>query len=221
MDLETFKKQYIREELGISEEYGTIFSFIDFGNVNNWFRDDRHNSDDTLLGKNERLAIDLEKLKTFLSVFSSDIRFYYGHEPTNQGSMSFLYKTKAVYGKARTFTKPIQWVRHHVTDEEAQTNSRSLFADNDGLYVRLPKCNFDVELSVDAVKLIEKYDTFCLLSSDADFAYLNTHIRSKGKKVILVKGGHVTHQLKQSADLRINAQVIKKHITRVMQKPGG
>lgn len=27
-------------------------------------------------------------------------------------------------------------------------------------------------------------------------------------------------QLKQSVDLRINAQNIKKHITRIMQKPG-
>lgn len=220
MDLETFKKQFIRDELGMTEEYGRIFTFIDFGNVNNWFRDDRHNSDDTLLGASEQLVIDLEKLKEFLYVFSSDIRFYYGHEPTNQGSMSFLYKTRSVFGKARTFTKPVQWVRHHVTDEEMGTNTRSLFSDKDGLYVRLPKCNFDVELSVDAVKLIEKYDTFCLLSSDADFAYLNTHIRSKNKKIILIKGGHITHQLKQSANLCINAQAIKKHIARIMQKPG-
>ncbi len=85
------------------------------------------------------------------------------------------------------------------------------FTDGEGTYIRPPKCNFDVEITVDATKTIDTYDTFCLLSSDADFAYLNAYLRSKGKKVILVKGGHITHQLKQSADLRISAQTIKTY----------
>lgn len=221
MDLHELKKQVIKDDLGITNEYGKIFTFVDFGNVNNWFSEDRQKSDGSPLKESERLVIDLEKLNDFLKILSADIRFYYGHEPSNQGSMSFLYKTKAVFGKSRTFTKPIQWVRHHITDEEVETNTQSLFKDKDGFYVRLPKCNFDVEISVDVMKLLDKYDTICLLSSDADFAYMNTYLRSKGKKVILIKGGHITHQLKQSVDLRINAQNIKKHITSTMQKPGG
>ena len=32
---------------------------------------------------------------------------------------------------------------------------------------------FDVEISVDAVKMIDHYDTFCIFSGDADFVYLN------------------------------------------------
>lgn len=221
MDLHELKKQVIKEDLNITDEYGKIFSFVDFGNVNNWFRDDRQKSDGSPLASEEYFSVDLEGLKDFLSLFSDDIRFYYGHDPSNKGSMSFLYKTRSVFGKSRTFTKPIQWVRHHVTDEELEANTRSLFQDKDGVYIRLPKCNFDVEMAVDITKLIDKYDTVCLLSSDADFAYLNTYVRSKGKKVILIKGGHITHQLKNSVDLRVNAQNIKKHITKIMQKPGG
>lgn len=223
MDLKELKKQLICEELGIAEEFGNIIAFVDFANVNNWFRDDRQTNDGTLLADDERLVIDLEKLRDFLKLFCSDVRFYYGHDPSNSGSMAFLYATRAVFGKSRTFTKPIQWVRHHIAEEEVEKNTRSLFKDSDGLYVRLPKSNFDVEIAVDATKMIDKYDTICLLSGDADFAYLNTHLRTKGKKVILIKGGHITHQLKQSVDLRINAQNIKKHIAKVvtMQKPGG
>ena len=136
--------------------------------------------------------------------------------------MAFLYATRAIFGNNRSFSKPIQWVRHHIADEELETNTRSLFQDGDGQYVRLPKSNFDVEIAVDATKMIDKYDTLCLLSSDADFAYLNTYLRTRGKKVILIKGGHITHQLKKSVDLRINAQNIKKHIAdiNIMQKPG-
>lgn len=221
MDLLELKKHFVKNDLGITEEYGKVFSFIDFGNVNNWFRDDRQKSDGSPLAHEEYFSVDLEGLRDFLCLFSEDTRFYYGHDPSNQGSMSFLYKTKSVFGKSRAFTKPIQWVRHHVTDEEIETNTRSLFQDKDGVYVRLPKCNFDVEMAVDITKLIDKYDSICLLSSDADFAYLNTYIRSKGKKVILIKGGHITHQLKNSVDLRVNAQNIKKYITQIMQKPGG
>lgn len=35
MDLQELKTQFVREELEIGEEYGNIFSFVDFSNVNN------------------------------------------------------------------------------------------------------------------------------------------------------------------------------------------
>ncbi len=84
----------------------------------------------------------------------------------------------------------------------------------------LPKCNFDVEIAVDVIKLLEKYDTCCLFSGDADFIYLNKFLKKKGKKVILIKGGHITRELRKSADKIINAQDIKKDIAFVKkQKP--
>ena len=220
MDLQEFKKQFIRDELGVTEDYGSIFTFIDFGNVNKWFQDDRQDSDNKLLPEDTTLNVDLEKINDFLKIFSNDIRFYYGHDPENIGSMSFLRKTKYVFGKNKVFTKPIQWVRHHLSSDEVSTTTRQLFNDIDGSYIRLPKCNFDVEMSVDALKLLKKYNTFCLLSGDADFVYLNSYLKSKGKKIILIKGGHVTRQLRKSAHLVINAQDIKKHIAVKKQKPG-
>ena len=75
-----------------------------------------------------------------------------------------------------------------------------------------------MEISVDAIKKIDKYDTFCLFSGDADFVYLNNFLRKKGKKVILIKGGYITTKLRVSANLVINAQKIKKHVARIEDK---
>ena len=186
MDLYELKKQFIREELGINTDFGRIFSFIDFGNVNKWFKDDRQDSENRQLAEDMMLDIDLEKIHTFLKTFSNDVRFYYGHDPQNQGSMNFLMKIKHVYGKNRVFTKPIQWVRHHLSDEERGCTTRSLFNDSEGVYILFPKCNFDVEISVDVLKNLDNYDTLCLLSGDADFVYLNMHLHMKSKKVILI-----------------------------------
>jgi uncharacterized LabA/DUF88 family protein len=103
-------------------------------------------------------------------------------------------------------------VRHYLTDTEVSINTRELFRDSKGAYVLVPKCNFDVEIAVDAMRNIEKYDTFCLFSSDADFVHLARFLKAKGKKFILVKGGPIDKSIRGQADLIINAQDVKKHI---------
>ena len=71
---------------------------------------------------------------------------------------------------------------------------------------------------MDAMKMINHYDTFCLFSGDADFVYLNDYLRGQGKKVIIIKGGHITAELWRSADLVIGAERIKRYITRIKCK---
>ena len=218
MDLSDLKSQMIRDTYGLNADYSKIFSFVDFGNVTRWFAEDRQDNDNRPLTDDQFVQIDLEKFNTFLHAFSQDVRFYYGHDLRRSNSMAFLRKTKHVFGSNRVFTKPIQWVRHHITPEEAATATQNLLADAQGIYIELPKCNFDVEISVDATKILEKYETFCLLSGDADFMYLNTYLRSKGKKVVLLKSGHITRQLRSSANLVISASDIKRHIVRIESK---
>lgn len=82
----------------------------------------------------------------------------------------------------------------------------------------MPKCNFDVEICVDAIRLMNKYDTFCLFSSDADFVSLIKSLKNNRKKIILVKGGYIQYSLKINCDLVISAQDIKKQIAYIMQK---
>ncbi len=220
MDLQDLKKKFIKDELQITEDYGKIFTFVDFSNVNKWFQNDNQDWENKLLALDEKLSIDLEKLKLFVDIFSERARIYYGENPKNQKSLSFTYVMRKVFGKRDVMTKDIQKIRHyfetgeHIPDKYVET-------DVDGKkFIEIRKSNFDVEISVDALKMLEHYNTFCIFSGDADFVYLNNYLKRKGKKVIIVKGGYILTKFRESADLVINAQNIKKHIAKVeKQKP--
>jgi len=220
MDLQDLKKKFIKDELQIAEDYGKIFTFVDFSNVNKWFQNDNQDWENKLLALDEKLSIDLEKLKSFVDIFSERARIYYGENPKNQKSLSFTYVMRKVFGKRDVMTKDIQKIRHyfetgeHIPDKYVET-------DVDGKkFIEIRKSNFDVEISVDVLKMLEHYNTFCIFSGDADFVYLNNYLKRKGKKVIIVKGGYILTKFRESADLVINAQNIKKHIAKVeKQKP--
>jgi hypothetical protein len=220
MDLEEFKKDQIRKNFDIlPDKYPKIISFIDFANVNHWFDEDDFDENGVKMADNELLTIDLQKLKDFLSAFSSDNRFYYGHDPVNPGSLRFKRAAEHIFGKPRVFTKPIQQIKHYLDSGEKGETTRKINVDKGGNFIWIPKCNFDVEISVDSVRLINSYDTFCLLSSDADFAALIRFLKKQKKKIVLIKGGHIDASLGELVDNKINAQNIKRHIAVKKQKP--
>ena len=221
MKIEEFKKELIREDLNINKkEYGKIFSFIDFANVNKWFEHDNQDWNNKLLKEDERLAIDLDKLKSFSNIISNKARLYYGEDPKNKKSLNFTYVIRKIFGKRNIITKDLQKIKHYI-DSKEYLSSKIIEVDKDGKkYIEIRKCNFDVEISVDAIKMINHYDTFCIFSGDADFVYLHNFLKKRGKKIIIVKGGYITSKLKKTADLIINAQNIKKHIAKIeKQKP--
>lgn len=221
MDLDNLKKEYVKNELDIREDFGHIFSFIDFANVNNWFTEDNQDWDNQAIDIDEKIEIDIEKLKEFSDIFSDRTRLYYGENPTNIGSINFTYALRKVFGKRDVITKDLQKIKHYIGIYEPEKNPKYLEIDKSGKsFVEIRKCNFDVEIAVDAYRMIEHYDTFCIFSGDADFVYLNNFLKKKGKKIIIIKGGFITSKLRESSDLIINAQKIKKHIARVVkQKP--
>ena len=164
--------------------------------------------------------MEIERLKNFCSTFSEDIRFYYGHDQSNEGSIRFIMACRHIFGKSRVFTKRIQKVRHYPTSEEMISNTRDIFTDKGGKYILLPKCNFDVEITVDTIRLMKDYDTIALFSGDADFVSLLRFLKTNKKKVILFKHGNITGGLRKVSDKIISAQNIKGHITKVKkQKP--
>jgi len=219
MDLPEFKSYNIKQKIGIDDEkFGKIFVFIDFSNVDKWFANDIRDWEGNILGDDKKLSIDLEKMYDFTKCFSNHIRFYYGHDPKNINSIKFLGKTKYVFGERMVFTKPIQQIRHYLKEEEKNATTRQIKHDREGDYIYLQKCNFDVEICVDAIRLMNKYDTFCILSSDADFVSLITYLRNNRKKVILIKGGFVQYSLKINSDLVVSAQDIKSNIAQIKQK---
>lgn len=213
MKIEQFKKEIIRDDLEI-REYGRIFAFIDFANVNKWFQYDNQDWNNNLLKENEYLSIDLGKLKNFSDNISDKTRLYYGEDPKNLKSLSFTYIIRKIFGKRNIVTKDIQKIKHYI--EIGENIDSKIVADEDGKsYIEIRKCNFDIEISVDAIKMIDHYDTFCIFSGDADFVYLNNFLKKRGKKIIIVKGGYITSKLRETANLIINAQRIKKYIVKI------
>lgn len=194
-----------------------MYTFVDFGNVNYWYEHDERDAQGNILKQEQKLVVDVEKLSKFLTLFSEHNRFYFGLDPKNPKSIRIVAKARQYFHK--TVTKPIQKIRHYLDAAELQTNTRLVNQDLKGKYVYIPKCNFDVEVCVDAVRYLNFFDTFCLFSGDADFAYLAEFLKRKKKKVILFSSGYVSHWLKDKADLNINSQQIKAEITFIKQKP--
>lgn len=202
--------------LGIDKnKFGKIYTFIDFGNVNYWFREDRKDWEDKDIKPNQMLIVDIQKLADFLNSFSLQKRFYYGFNNRNQ--QSWHLPIKAARCGFIKITKPIQFIKHYLSEAElkAMEKPELISQDLSGKFIEIPKSNFDVEISVDAIRLLDNYESFCLLSGDSDFAVLLKYLKRKGKKVIVLASGKVYHSLKEQADLYINAQQIKRDIVAI------
>lgn len=213
MDLRDLKLQ----TLGIDKEkFGRIFSFVDYGNVNYWYDKDRRDTDDVELLRNQKLIIDIEKLAGFAKLFSMQNRFYYGWNNRKKGNWHIAIKAeKCGFIK---ITKPIQFVKHYLVGAELNNHPSFILKENmSGKYIEIPKSNFDVEVSVDALRLMDKFDTFCLFSGDSDFTYLAQYLKRKGRKIIVIASGQVFHTLKDLADLYINAQTVKRDIASIKE----
>ena len=204
--------------LGIEKsKYGKIYSFVDFGNVNYWFEKDERDWNGDILQKNEKLVIGIEKLSCFINLFTLKSRFYFGIDQKAPKSIKIISLARDSFDKV--VTKDIQRIKHYLEKRELQGNTRVINSDLTGNYVYIPKCNFDVEICIDAIRFIDQYDTFCLFTSDSDFKYLLEFIKRRGKNIVLFSAGYVQQTLKDKADLNINAQRIKKNITFIKQKP--
>ena len=202
--------------LGIdAEKFGRIFSFVDYGNVNYWYDKDRRNADNVELAENKKLIIDIERLANFIALFSVQKRFYYGWNPRRQKNWHIAIKAEKC-GFIKN-TKPMQFIRNYVADAVGSRDGRKSEIDEQGRYTEIPKSNFDVEISVDAIRTLKEYDTFCIFSGDSDFTYLSQFLKRKGKKIIVIASGQVFHTLKEVADLYINAQAIKADITSIKE----
>ncbi|OHA52164.1 MAG: hypothetical protein A3A97_04615 [Candidatus Terrybacteria bacterium RIFCSPLOWO2_01_FULL_40_23] len=195
-----------------------FFAFVDYGNVNYWYENDERDVDGNILNTRQKLIIDIEKLANFVALFSEQKRFYYGWNPRRKKNWHIAIKAeKCGFIK---ITKPMQFIKHYLSTGESPKggfNNSEIKTDANGEYIEIPKSNFDVEISVDAIRLMEKYDTFCLFSGDSDFAYLAAFLKKNKKKFIVVASGQVFHTLKEFADLYINAQQIKVDIVSIKE----
>ncbi|MBU1036655.1 NYN domain-containing protein [Patescibacteria group bacterium] len=205
MDLEEFKTKVIKEKFGInSEQFFNIYTFVDFGNVRHWAKEFWPMENKYRIC----VEIDIEKLGKICECIKSQKRFfYYGYYPKRDDldwnhplnlkyrkSIARVNKAKESGFKKRT--KEIKMIPHY---------------DEGGKFIgKMPKCNFDVEITMDMLMKINKYDSVMLLSGDSDFGGLLSYLKSKGKKIIIVcTRNYMSTELESVKDKFIPAELLK------------
>lgn len=83
--------------------------------------------------------------------------------------------------------------------------------DEEGKFIgKIPKCNFDVEMTMDMLTKVHKYDTAMIFSGDSDFGNLLEYLKVKGKKIIIVSTrNRMSTELQAVADKFIPAETLK------------
>lgn len=201
MRLSEFKGSYY---LFDPNGFGRIFVYVDFGNVRPWAK---------YLWEEENkykisVEIDIQKLSELCSAVNPIKKFfYYGHYAKNEGypedhKNNDLYRRsifridKARKSGFKTRTKEIKMIPRH---------------DESGNYLgQLPKCNFDVEITMDIIRNVSLFDTVVLFSGDSDFGQLLEYVKSKGKRVVIVslRRGMST-ELQKVQDVFVPAEKLK------------
>lgn len=68
-------------------------------------------------------------------------------------------------------------------------------------YGGLKKADWDVGISIDAVRISPSIDTICLVSGDGDFLQLIEYLKNQGKRVeVIAFGRSASSKLKEAAD---------------------
>jgi uncharacterized LabA/DUF88 family protein len=84
----------------------------------------------------------------------------------------------------------------------------------------------DVEITVDAMHHVEKYDIVLLFSGDSDFMALVSYLRNKDKSVYVYSSeNNISHELRTGSDgytdvLKIDAEIWGKKLRHRKQKRG-
>jgi uncharacterized LabA/DUF88 family protein len=75
------------------------------------------------------------------------------------------------------------------------------------------KCNFDVDLTIDAVDNLDRLDTFILCSGDGDFTRLIKYTKGRHKKAVVVAPSErLAHTLENAANKVIYLEDIRHEI---------
>lgn len=184
--------------------FGRIYIFVDFGNVRPWAKDLWPEENKFVL-TNE---IDIKKLADICEwVLPERKFFYYGYyaeqseldknHPLNIKYRNSIFRIdKAAKSGFTTVQKEVKMVPHY---------------DEGGRFIgKFPKCNFDVELTMDMLLKIDKYDTAVLFSGDSDFDNILSYLKNKGKKIIVAcTRNRVSMELHGVSDIIIPIEPLK------------
>ncbi len=201
MDLQDFKRNYY---LFNPTDYNRIFVFVDFSNVRHWAKSFWPEENKKYFQR----EIDIKKIANICDWIKPEKKFfYYGHykkypklppeHPFNIKYRQSIYRIdKARKAGFIPRTKDIKEIDNF---------------DDDGKFLgKLNKCDFDIEIAMDMLLKIDKYDAVLLWSGDSDFHFLLNYLKSKGKKIITICArDFASDELRTSSNLFLPADPLK------------
>ena len=186
---------------------------MDFSNVRYWAKSFWSEDNREHLTR----EIDIEKVAHAIDmVGAAEKFFYYGHykappplspeRPLNVSYRNSIFRIeKARKAGFKVRTKDIKTIETY--DEAGRRQGQ------------IHKCNFDVEITMDMLKQLPKYDTVFLWSGDSDFGPLLAYLKSKGKKIVTICArGFVSSELQKIPDLFIPADRLRDQLELVTHK---
>lgn len=180
-------KVLIREDyISWIEQEPVIFVYLDLTNILHW---------QDVLGWRFRIEDLIKQLLSFPNV--KEVKVYYGlNERDLSNSKAFHGRITKSGGILRS--KPMKFIIKNINEGLFfQRKTLTLFDDsvklkinelirelsNSGVVIEEPKCNFDVEMTMDILDDAEKVSGIILFSGDSDMAGPLERLKVKGKKI--------------------------------------
>lgn len=198
------------------DKYGRIYTFVDFGNVRPWAKD-------FWIDENRyRICseIDIQKLAIICDWVESKRKFFYYGYFSKRDDLKWEHPLNVKYRSSAFRIDKAEKAGFKIRSKEIKMIPQY---DETGKFLgKLPKCNFDVEITMDMLTKINKYDTVILFSGDSDFGGLLAYLKTKNKKVIIIcTRNRMSKELEEVADKFIPAETLqdflkysnKKHST--------
>lgn len=142
--------------------------------------------------------VDYLKLKDFFQGICDlqDVRYYAADFGTTSHGKFLTFLKRGL-----TFilnTKPLKKYEDHTDDKPHR------------------KANFDVEIAVDTMEIVNDFDTYVLFSGDCDFEYLLKKLRGLNKRVIVFSRiGHIAKELPPASNAYFDIADYRHQILKV------
>ncbi len=186
MNKKLFNKNYKNECFFLDKET-SIVAYLDLANMFHW--------QDVLKW---RFSVDhlINQLKQIKSL--KEIRVYFGTDIKNPRKSKNFFKKLRSQG-AIVITKNVKYIKKEVDqfffikrktfnllNKKSQLilNELQNSVKKQGLFfIEEPKCNFDVEISLDMLDIVDKTSAYLLFSGDSDFKETLTRLKIKHKNI--------------------------------------
>lgn len=181
-----------------------IYVYVDLANVFHW---------QSKLKWGFHITDFMNSIKALGNV--KEIKVYFGDNP-KKPTQSMVVKKRFRKLGAIYKSKPVKFIKKPLEEViNVRGDTLSLFSSNadkklkelvaelqgSGIEVEEPKCNFDVEMTMDILDDEHKMSALVLFSGDSDLAAPLERVKLKGKRIYVVAvRGSIGHELKMVAD---------------------